>query len=97
LCYRQARRVGKLAARELIRRDTRPMVLFLRSFRDDGLRLRTAALGRRSVTEALDPRRYDLFEEMLARHLSTVGPVVALKPSRLDDAIARCGARNAPG
>jgi hypothetical protein len=80
LCYRRARRAGALAARELMRRDSRPIVLFLRSFRDDRLRLRIGGRGRRSAIEALSPRRSDLFEELLAGHLSIVGPVVALNP-----------------
>jgi hypothetical protein len=80
LCYRRARRAGALAARELMRRDSRPIVLFLRSFGDDRLRLRIAPTGRRSLIEALSARRSDPFEEVLAGHLSAVGPVVALNP-----------------
>jgi hypothetical protein len=48
LAYRKARRAGRWP-RRLMRRDPRPIVLFLRSFRDDSLRLRTAVVGRRSL------------------------------------------------
>jgi hypothetical protein len=77
---RRARRRGALEARELLRRDPRPPVLYLRAFGDDRLRLRAATLGRRSLLEKLSPRRFDRFEEIVVRSLSGVGPVVALTP-----------------
>jgi len=43
-----------------------------------GLKLWTATLGRLSFIERFSPHRFDAFEEVLARHLSFVGPVVAL-------------------
>jgi hypothetical protein len=78
--YRYARRLGSIEARRLIQRDTRPPVLYLRSFGDDGLKLWTAALGRRFFIERFTPDRFDTFEEVLVRHLSLLGPVVALNP-----------------
>ena len=78
ICHRYARRLGSIEARRLMRRDRRPVVLYLRSFGDDGLKLWTATLGRSSFIERFTPSRFDAFEEVLTRHLSLVGPVVAL-------------------
>ena len=61
-------------------RDPRPPVLYLRSFTDDRLRLWTATLGRPSLVERFTPRRFDRFEEVLVRHLSRYGPVIAVNP-----------------
>jgi hypothetical protein len=78
ICHRRARRLGSVEARRLMLRDSRPAVLYLRSFGDDGLKLWTATLGRPSFVERFTPRRFDAFEEVLARHLSFAGPVIAL-------------------
>jgi hypothetical protein len=78
MCHRYARRLGSTEARRLMQRDKRPAVLYLRSFGDDGLKLRTATLGRSSFVERFTPSRFDAFEEVLARHLSVAGPVIAL-------------------
>jgi hypothetical protein len=75
-----ARRLGSADARRLMLRDPRPPVLYLRSFTDDRLRLWTAALGRPSLVERFTPRRFDRFEEVLVRHLSRYGPVIAVNP-----------------
>lgn len=77
---RRARRLAALDARALIERDERPVVLYLRSFTDDDLRIRSSVTGRRSLVEQLSPRRFDRFEEMLAWRLNDIGPVVALNP-----------------
>jgi hypothetical protein len=86
-------RVSSLAAQETLARDPRPMVLFLRSFGDDRRVLRTAVLGRRSLLQKLGPRRFDSFEEVLVRHLTRVGPVVAISPP--GTALAPIGAARA--
>jgi hypothetical protein len=52
----------------------------LRSFRDDKLKLLAATLGRPSFIERFTPRRFDPFEEVIARHLAGTGPVIALNP-----------------
>jgi hypothetical protein len=78
ICHRRARRLGSVEARRLMLRDSRPAVLYLRSFGDDGLKLWTATLGRLSFIERFAPHRFDAFEEVLARHLSFIGPVIAL-------------------
>ncbi|MCA1692224.1 MAG: hypothetical protein LC733_08520 [Actinobacteria bacterium] len=78
--YRRARRLAALDARELMDRDDRPIVLYLRSFTDDQIKIRSAVTGRRSLIEQLSPRRFDRFEEVLAWELNRTGPVVALNP-----------------
>jgi hypothetical protein len=77
---KRARQLAALSARKVMTRDPRPPVLYLRCFGDDQLRLRTATLGgRRSFIERLIPR-FDFFEEVLTRHLTEYGPVVAINP-----------------
>ena len=78
--FRLARRLGAADAGRLMLRDPRPPVLYLRSFGDDRLRLRTATLGRASLVERFTLRRFDRFEEVLVRHLSRYGPVIAVSP-----------------
>jgi hypothetical protein len=78
--YTLARRLAALSARELLRRDTRPVMLYLRAFADDDLKLRTATYNRPSLIERLSPRRFDRFEEVIARHLGDLGPVIAVNP-----------------
>lgn len=80
ISYRRARRLGAVEAHQLMLRDPRPPVLYLRSFGDDRLRLWTATLGRPSFIERFSPRRFDAFEEVLARHLARLGPVIAVNP-----------------
>jgi hypothetical protein len=80
LGYRGARRLGSAEASRLMLRDTRPPVLYLRSFGDDDLKVRTATMGRPSLVEQFSPGRFDSFEEVVVRHLSRVGPVVAINP-----------------
>jgi hypothetical protein len=80
IAYRYARRLGSLDARRMLLRDTRPPVLYLRWFGDDGLTLRMATLSEPSLIERVGARRFDSFEEVLVRHLSPAGPVVALNP-----------------
>ncbi len=77
---RYARRLASVEAHRLMLRDARPPVLYLRSFGDDGLKLWTATLGRPSLIERFTPRRFDAFEEVIVRHLSLRGPVIAVNP-----------------
>ena len=77
---RRARRLAAVDAYRLMQRDTRPPVLYLRSFGDDALKLWTATFGRPSLLERFTPRRFDAFEEVIARHFSLTGPVIALNP-----------------
>jgi len=65
------------AARERARRRATPHVLYLRSFGDDKLRVASPRLERRGL-ERLSWRRSELFEDVIARALSSIGPVVAI-------------------
>src|SRR5205085_6398845 len=66
---RHARRLAALEAHEALRRDLRPMVLYLRTFADDSLTIRTAPYVRRSFIDRLSPHRFERFEEVLVRNL----------------------------
>ena len=80
IIFRTSRRLGSIQARRLMLRDPRPPVLYLRAFGDDRLRLWTATFGRPSLIERFTLRRFDTFEEVLVRHLSRYGPVIAVNP-----------------
>lgn len=80
IVFRSARRLGSIRAHQLMLRDPRPPVLYLRSFGDDRLKLWTATFGRPSLIERFTPRRFDTFEEVLVRYLSGYGPVIAVNP-----------------
>jgi hypothetical protein len=84
LLRRRARRLAALDADELLRRDSRPMVLYLRTFADDSLTIRAATYARRSFIDRLSPRRFERFEEVLVRNLTMIGPVIALNPPGTD-------------
>jgi hypothetical protein len=75
---RLARRLAAIDAHQLMLRDARPPVLYLRSFGDDRLKLLTATLGRPTLIERFTLRRFDAFEEVIVRHLSRLGPVIAV-------------------
>lgn len=77
---RRARRLAAVDAHHLMQRDARPPVLCLRSFGDDALQLWTATFGRPSLLERFTPRRFDAFEEVIARHFLAAGPVIAVNP-----------------
>ena len=79
LPYRRARRYSALAARELMERDERRPVLYLRSFGDDRLKVVPRRDSpRRSWLERLGIRGRERFEEVIAGHLWAYGPVVAV-------------------
>jgi len=80
LLYRHTRRLAAVAAREVLRADSRPIVLYLRAFADDVLILRSARYARPLLLDRLNPRGFDRFEEVIARSLTAVGPVVAVNP-----------------
>ena len=73
--YRRARRHALLPAQELRKKEHRPIVLFLRSFVDDQLKIRARAANGRSWLERFVKVT---FEEVLVDHLWRYGPVVAL-------------------
>jgi hypothetical protein len=76
--YHFAQRLAAVRAQTRMRADPRPPVLYLRSFGDDRLRLRVATYGRAAFVERLTPRRLAPFEQVIARHLSHAGPVIAV-------------------
>lgn len=83
-CRALARRCLALGVQELLQSDPRPPILYLRSFKDDGMRpsdeagfWRSFAVG---VTELLKPE----FELGLTRIANKIGPVVAIgRPGEL--------------
>ena len=82
IIFRTSRRLGSIQAQRLMLRDPRPPVLYLRAFGDDRLKLWTATFGRPSLIERFTLRRFDTLEEVLVRHLSRYGPVIAVNPPR---------------
>jgi hypothetical protein len=79
--YRRARRAAMLPGSALIKRDTRPIVLYLRSFEDDsGIRLRARATNGRILAERLIKIP---FEEVVTDHLWGYGPVLAIGDPRM--------------
>ncbi len=75
--WRRSRRVEAVSADEAMALDARPPVLYLRSFRDDGVALAAqegSALRRRLLRALSLPTP----EEHLARILAHVGPLIAI-------------------
>lgn len=69
------RRASSIAAEQLRQVDWRPPVVLIRSFGDDGLKVKSFSLF--NPIRAL--ARVGIgFEEFVARHLSRVGPVIAI-------------------
>jgi hypothetical protein len=73
--YRRARRHALLPANELRKKEHRPLILFLRSFVDDKLKIRARPANGRSWVERFVKIT---FEEVLVDHLWHYGPVVAI-------------------
>lgn len=78
LLLRLARATATLRASELLSRDDRAPVLYLRSFKDDALRMRTDRAGRRTWLDRLTAPARERFEQVIAWHLWSYGPVVAI-------------------
>jgi hypothetical protein len=76
--YRWAARRARRAFDSLLEMDDRSPLLLLRSFGDDGLRVRARRSDRHSVWERVGIRRRDRFEEIVAFRLWRVGPVIAV-------------------
>jgi hypothetical protein len=88
--YRRARRAAMLPGSALARKDTRPIVLYLRSFQDDSkIKLRARAANGRILPERL--LRIP-FEEVLTDHLWGYGPVLAIGDPRAKSQPALLGA-----
>jgi hypothetical protein len=73
--YRRARRRALLPANELRKKNPRPIVLYLRSFLDDKIKMRARAANGRSWIERVVKVT---FEEVVVDHLWRYGPVVAI-------------------
>lgn len=71
------RRLVMLSLSRQIRADVRPPTIVFRSFADDSLRIRSRTVGARFL-DRLTLRRWERFEEVVARSLGAVGPVRAL-------------------
>ena len=94
LPYRQARRHAALQAAAATERDERAPVLYLRSFRDDRLKIRArGGSPRHSALERFGARRRERFEEVVAGHLWAYGPVIAV--SEPGEQLAPIGAARA--
>jgi hypothetical protein len=78
IVQRFGRRLAAASAESAQERDRRPPVVYLRSFGDDRLRLSSSALNRAALVERVTPIARQPLEEVLARQLSLVGPVIAL-------------------
>jgi len=72
------RRIALLASSAQLQRDKRRQTLLHRSFADDGLRIRSRTLGTSSLLGRLTLRRWERFEEVVARAVAPIGPIVAL-------------------
>lgn len=76
--FTRARRNAAVSATLLRERDTRPPLLYLRSFTDDSLKVFTHGSPRHSWFERFLLRRRERFEVMLIWHLWRFGPVVCI-------------------
>ncbi len=73
-----ARRLGAVRHARHLADDDRTPTLFLRSFADDGLRMRSRSVGDVSTFDRLTLRRWERFEEVVARAVHSIGPIRAL-------------------
>ena len=88
--YRRARRAAMLPGSALMKKDARPIVLYLRSFRDDSrIKLRARATNGRILLERLVKIP---FEEVVTDHLWGYGPVLAIGNPQTKHGLAPLGA-----
>jgi hypothetical protein len=88
--YRRGRRHALLPGNELLKRDQRGVVLYLRSFLDDrAIRIRARPTDGRIFPERLMKIS---FEELVTDHLWRYGPVVAIGDPRARDKLVPLGA-----
>jgi len=86
MSYTAARRVAALSAEEAVKSvplngaSEHGPVLYLRNFTDDDIRMPTSRLSRNTLVERIAVYRLERFEEVIVRHLSEVGPVIAVNP-----------------
>ena len=87
--YRRARRHAMLPGSKLARKDNRAIVLYLRSFQDDKIKVRARATDGRIFLERL---LKITFEELLTDHLWHYGPVEAIGDPHTKGKLAPLGA-----
>jgi hypothetical protein len=88
--YRRARKEAMLPGSALVKKDSRPIVLYLRSFHDDSkIKLRARATDGRILLERLVKIS---FEELVTNHLWGYGPVLAIGNPRAKGKPAPLGA-----
>ncbi len=87
--YRRARRHAMLPGSKLAIKDTRAIVLYLRPFRDDRIKIRARATDGRVFLERF---LKITFEELITDHLWRYGPVRAIGDPRKKDLLAPLGA-----
>jgi hypothetical protein len=88
--FRLARAQAQSGTRAVLQADDRRPILYLRSFEDDTVKLRSIVSARIPFLELFSVRGADPFEETLAWELSTYGPVIAI--ARPGGSIASLGA-----
>jgi len=59
--------------------------MYLRTFTDDSLTIRTATYARQSLLDQLSPRRFGRFAEVPVRNLTVIGPIAARNPPSTGD------------
>jgi hypothetical protein len=90
--YRRARKEAMLPGSALVKKDSRPIVLYLRSFHDDSkIKLRARATDGRILLERLVKIS---FEELVTNHLWGYGPVLAIGNPRAKGKILLGAARD---
>ena len=88
--FRLARRLSRAGTHVVLNADKRAPILFLRSFEDDAVALRSIISARRPFFEFFSLRGADPFEETLAWELTTYGPLIAV--ARPGSSLANLGA-----
>lgn len=79
LLVRTARRAASRRSADLLASDSRAPVLYLRSFSSDSMRIRTERWARRTWLDRLTGPERERFEQVVAWHLWSYGPVIAIR------------------
>ncbi len=79
LLIRAARRAASRRSADLLAADNRAPVLYLRSFSSDSMRIHTERWARRTWIDRLAGPERERFEQIVAWHLWSYGPVIAIK------------------
>jgi len=79
LLVRIARRAASRRSADLLAADSRAPVLYLRSFSEDSMRIHTERWARRTWFDRLFGPEWERFEQVVAWHLWSYGPVIAIR------------------